>query len=525
VSLGSPARAYGVALERAGRPPVEVLTGSTSPDGATREHVVDLPGKEGDRVWLSLHAGPGPDGLADVEWSAPRVTGEPSSPPSRGDDARLRDLRARLHGVSAILIVIDAARARQLSTYGYARSTTLEIDRLGREGVVFERAYTPATYTRSAMSSLWTSLYHEQHHDGVGYLDPLPTHHRTLAEILEERGVATAGFVANPAAGPSFGFDRGFSAFRLFRGRDGRVAPRAGELLEALVPHVEDLAATGRRFFTYVHFIEPHYPYDPPSRFVALFGPDAPIPAPVRRRTGWIAAVNHGQRPFPPAEQAHLVRLYDGSLAYVDREIGKLRRLLEQKGLLDRVVLVVTADHGDELYERGLIGHGSRVYEEQLRIPLVIRFPSGTGPSGLRVDEPVDLVDLAPTILDALDLGSSIDGFEGRSILPLLFGDRGREVVVGRTMHERPTYSFREGPWKLVHSVRSGRTQLYDLDADPAEVHDRAGEQPVRAEAARQSLYRWLRDLTRHPPGGDSAAGGAVSAEDREALRALGYAE
>lgn len=512
---------YRVTLERAGRPAVEVVSGSLSAIGDTREHVADLPGREGDLVWLSLDAAPAPGHLAGVEWVAPRVTGSPPSPPVPPGENELASLRSSLRGKGVVLVVLDAARARQFTTYGYDRATTLEIDRLGREGVVFEEAYTPATYTRSAMSSLWTSLYHEQHHAGVSYLSPLPADYRTLAEILEAHDVATRGLVANPAAGPSFGLDRGFGEFRLFRGQDGRVSPRAGELVDALAARLEETRGSSSRSFTYVHFLEPHYPYDPPERFVTLFGPDAPIPPRERRRTQWIDGVNHRRRPFPPEEQEHLVRLYDGSLAYADREIGRLRRLLEDRGLLDEVVFIVTADHGDELYERGLIGHGSRVYEEQLHIPLVIRFPRGAGPAGLRLRAPADLLDIAPTVLDVLGLaGAGDETFEGRSLLPLLFGGAGKPLLVGRTMHERPMYSLREGSFKLIHSVRSGRTELYDLEDDPGETHDLASELPIRAEFHRQTIYRWLRDLKRQR---GTRVEASVSSEDEEALRALGY--
>jgi arylsulfatase A-like enzyme len=511
---------YRVIVERPGREPEDILSGNLGEPPRAREHVVDLPGRGGALVWLSLAAESGGDGLAGVQWLAPRVTGAPPPLPPPIPDGEVTRLRARLRGKGIVLVVLDAARAREFSTYGYERATTLEIDRLGREGVVFEQAYTPASYTRSAMSSVWTSLDHEQHHDGVGYLGPLPADYPTLAEILEAHGVPCRGFVANPAAGPSFGFDRGFSEFRLFRGREGRVAARAGELVDAVAARLVESSPPA---FTYVHFLEPHYPYDPPERFVMLFGPDAPIPRDVRRHTHWIEAVNRRRRPFPPEEQAHLVRLYDGSLAYADREIGRLRRILEDRGLLDEVIFIVTADHGDELFERGLIGHGSRVYGEQVHIPLVLRFPRGAGLAGLRVRAHVNLLDVAPTILDCLGLtGSGDAAFEGRSLLPVLYGAAGKPLLVGRTMHDRPTYYLKEGSFKLVHSVRSGRSELYDLDEDPGETHDLAGELPVRTEFYRQTLYRWLRDLKRHRA---TRVEASVSPEDEAALRALGYVE
>jgi arylsulfatase A-like enzyme len=516
----APGTRYEVTLERQGGAARDILTGTLPGEAGASERVVSLHGNAGDFAWLTLRAEPGPDGLARVEWTAPRVSGggAPPGPPVGVEEAKA--LRARLQGSSVILIVLDAARAREFSTYGYKRPTTLEIDRLAREGVVFEQAHTPATYTISAMSSVWTSLYHEQHHYGVNFRGPMPGGHPTLAEILEACGVKAAGFIANPSAGHSFGLDRGFSEFQLVRPREGRSAARGGEMVAAVAPHLDEL--TRRRSFIYVHFLEPHFPYNQPDRFVTMFGPDTPLTPEERHSTGWITDVNRGRRPFTPAERSHLVRLYDGNLAYVDREVGRLRRILEDKGLLDRVVLIVTADHGDELFERGQIGHGGRVYEEALHIPLIMRFPKGVGPAGVRVKALTDLLDVAPTVLDIMGLAGAkgSEEFEGRSLLPVLFGQAGKSVIVGRTMQERPSYSFRDGPWKLIYSVRSGQVELYDLPDDPGETRSLATAQPVRAEFYRETLCRWLRGLKKRR---GVSTGVLLSPEDEETLRALGY--
>jgi arylsulfatase A-like enzyme len=422
--------------------------------------------------------------------------------------------------MGVFLIVLDAARAREFSTYGYPRSTTLEIDRLAREGVVFEEAVTPAPYTVSAMSSVWTSLYHDQHHYRAHFRGALPTGHLTLAEVLTANGVPAAGFVANPFGGTGFGLDRGFTQFRVVRGDAGRPTVQAESLVAAVGPHLDHIG--DRPSFTYVHFLQPHFPFDQPEPFVTLFGPDAPLTRAERESAAWTTRVNRGRRALDADEREHLVRLYDGSLASADRQVGRLRRMLEDRGLLERVVLVIMADHGEELYDRGLIGHGGRLYEEVLHIPLIIRFPKGTGPVGLRLKAPVDLLDLAPTILDVMGLsgaGGSDRAFEGRSLLPVLFGRPGK-LQIGRSMHERPLYSLRDRPWKLIHSVRTGQTELFQLADDPGETRSLDAAEPVRAEFYRQSLYRWLRGLSK-TRGGSVAL--RLSPEDQEALRALGY--
>jgi arylsulfatase A-like enzyme len=512
---------YEVSLQPQGGPERRIATGVVPGEGTVREESHSLPGREGDFVWISLGAETGPDGLARVQWVAPRVSGASPPSPAPKEDPRTAELRTRLKGMGVFLIVLDAARAREFTTYGYPRSTTLEIDRLAREGVVFEQAVTPAPYTDSAMSSVWTSLYHDQHHYGVYFRGVLPAAHLTLAEVLTANGVPTAGFAANPFGGAAFGLDRGFAYFRVVRGAQFRSRVQAEGVVAAVRAHLDHMG--NRPSFTYVHFLEPHFPYDQPEPFVTMFGPDAPLSREERESTDWITEVNRGRRALTPEERQHLVRLYDGNLAYGDRQVGQLRRMLEERGLLERVVIVVMADHGDELYERGQIGHGGRLYEEVLHIPLIIRFPKGAGPVGLRVRTPVDLLDLAPTILDIMGLagaGGSDRVFEGRSLLPVLFGGQGKPLLFGRTMYERPTYSVRDWPWKLIHSVRSGQTELYQLADDPGEAKSLANAEPVRAEFYRQTLYRWLRGL-RKTRGANVEP--RLSPEDRETLRALGY--
>jgi arylsulfatase A-like enzyme len=217
------------------------------------------------------------------------------------------------------------------------------------------------------------------------------------------------------------------------------------------------------------------------------------------------------------------VRLYDGNLAAADHELGRLRAMLEANGLLDRTVVIVSADHGEALGEHGFIGHAPQVYEEAVRIPLLVRFPKAAGLSGLRRSGLVDLLDLGPTLLDVFGIGTH-EAHEGRSLLPTAAGAPGKPAVFSRTMAERPVLGLREGRYKFIHSLRDGASELYDLAADPGEQGDLADVEPLRVEFYRQALYRWLRGVARD--GAIPAAlGSPLSEEDREALRALGYVQ
>jgi arylsulfatase A-like enzyme len=517
---------FRVTLESAGQPPRELwsrVLRARDPKGT--EAGVRLPGAEGDIVKLSLEVGADPG--ARFAWgtlATPRIVGASRSaalepvPYSADENARGDALRRTADGRNVLLVILDAARAQQLGAYGYARPTTPEIDRIAAEGIVFERAFTPAVYTLAAMSSVWTSQYPDRHHSEVSFSSRLPKDRLTLAELLGAQGIETGGFVANAVAGTAGGFERGFATFdEIWK----TLGSGAGGFRK-VVP--EWLAAHGsRRFFLYVHFREPHFPYDPEPPFDSRFGEVSSIAKPARRDMAWITAANQGRRPLPPAERDDLVRLYDGNLSFADQELGALRRELESKGLWETTVVIVAADHGEELFEQGWIGHNVHLYEESIHVPLIVRVPGG--PKGHRVSELVDLLDVAPTIADVfgvLGKGGSDAAFQGRSLLPVAGGASGKAAVLSRTVWDRPRYGLRDTRYKYLYDTRSGEEKLFDLAADPGEEQDRLAADPLRAAYYRQALHQWTLGLAGRP----SAGGGEavkLTPEQCESLRALGY--
>lgn len=503
----------------------EIWKGAPGATGA--EVALRLPGEPGSLARLSL----GLDSQGRAVWLAPRVLGRghadglTAPPRSVAEEGRARPLRRALSDVNVVLLILDAASARHFHCYGYGRATTPQIDRLAAEGVLFEQAYTPAVYTLSAMASVWTSLHHDQHHAGVRHSDPLPGGPTTLAERLAGHGIHSAGFVSNPSAGKPFGLERGFAEFHELYRSGGRFVgvPRAEDFRPRLQTFLHERRAGGR-FFLYVHFLEPHFPYDPEPPFRTLFGPDGPLPESARRSQEWIRAVNAGTVTPSAAEREHLVRLYDASLAAVDHEVGRLRGALEAAGLLERSVVIVSADHGEALGEHGFIGHAPQLFEEAVHVPLILRLPGGKGPAGRRVRGLVDLLDLAPTLLDLFGVPSPGPPLEGRSLLPMLYGAPGKPATIARTMAERPAYALREDRHKFIHSLRDGSSRLYDLSSDPLEALDLADDDPLRVEFYRQALYRWLAGL----PAASVASGArptTLSEDERAALRALGYVQ
>ena len=499
-------------------------------DGASREVSVALPGATGDVVRLALYAGGAPaDRFAWAVWTAPRVLGRDAPPGKRAnvpeDDRRADSLRAGAARFNVVLVILDAARAQEFGTYGYGRATTPEIDRIATEGVVFDRAYTPAVFTLGALASLWTSQYPDRHHAEVSYADPLPRDRLTLAEGASARGVRTAGFVVtrwrgHPRLRPRV--LRVQEVYKMFPDLGSRGAAFQRVLPPWLAAHA------GERFFAYVHFREPHFPYDPGPPFDTRFGPDAPLGIDERRDRAWYTDVNQGRR-VPTAEEiAHLVRLYDGNLASADHRVGALRRSLQQQGLWAHTVLVVATDHGgSSSTRRGTSATGAQVFEQSTHVPLIVRVPGG--PRGTRVAALVDLLDLAPTILDLFGLRDTpfAQGAQGASLLPLVAGaGRGDALTLSRTVWERPVYALRDGTHKLVYDTRTGQQQLFAIEEDRQEAHDLAPSEPVRASYYRQTLLRTLAGLKRTRPAASGAAGtGTLTPEQCENLKSLGYAD
>jgi len=465
-------------------------------DPKSPELRIGIPGKAGAVVRLALHVGSVSSArLAWGVWTAPRVLGGDAGGPLEEasrvvqQDPRRDPPGPPLSGMNVILVILDAARAREFGCYGYSRATTPEIDRVASEGVVFEEAFTPAVYTLAAMASLWTSQHPDQH-GVITEADKLGKSRLTLADVLTSRGIRTAGFVANAMAGATFGLDKGFEDFEEVYKRFPDLGSRAAAFTRILPAWLAK--QEGRPFFAYLHFREPHFPYDPAPPFNTRFGPDAPLSVEQRRNSRWYVEVNRGLRRASPEQIDHLVRLYDGNLASADAEVGALRKLLEVSGLWERTILVITADHGEQLHEHGYISHSAQVYDESMHVPLILRLPKG--PGRLRIKGLVDLLDVAPTVLDCFGLPQdSARSFQGRSLFGRIAGSPGKGAVFSRTVWwDRPVYALRDENFKLIYDAPVARSELYDLGNDIRERRDLARSDLLRTAYYRETLNLWV---------------------------------
>lgn len=391
-----------------------------------------------------------------------------------------------------LLITLDTTRADHLGCYGFEQAATPNLDRLAREGIRFARVYAPAPLTLPSHSSIMTGLYPATHGVRNNGHDLAPKW-RTLAEILKGRGFATAAFVSSFSVDSRFGIGRGFDVyddtFDVQAPLKGANAERRAEQTFARFSRWLDQNGQNR-FLAWVHYYDPHLPYDPPS----------------------------------PYREGSPGRPYDGEIAYMDHYVGAVLEALEAKGLLDNTLVVVAGDHGEGLGDKVETGHGIFLYEETLRVPLII---SGrkTFPRPRVVENAVRLVDVPPTILETLGFKTEAAGMEGQSLVPWIKGQNRSDLdSLVETFYPRENFGWSElvgivsGPWKYIQAPRP---ELYDLKSDPRETTDLAASSPDKAGELRKKLEDELLRLTPSP--GLTAGPAAARADDRERLRSLGY--
>jgi choline-sulfatase len=398
-----------------------------------------------------------------------------------------------------LLITLDTTRADRLGAYGYARANTPNLDRLAREGVLFEHARTATPTTLPAHVSLFTSRYPTSHgvrNNGVPLGERIPT----LASALQGAGYRTAAFISSFVLDRRFGLARGFDHYddRLDAGagiaaeqverRGDRTASAAVQWLDDYLRQNPGLAspAGGRApFFVWLHLYDPHDPYDPPAPFRERFA-DEP---------------------------------YDGEIAFADSVVGSLIGQLESRGLSSSTLVAVIGDHGESLGDHGEATHGMFVYEAAMRVPAILRWPPQV-PVGRRVAPMVRSIDLAPTLIELAGL-PRVAGIEGESLMPLVRGaTAGPSSAYGETyfpllfMNWSPLQSLQDDRWKLIEAPEP---ELYDLVSDPGEQTNLAVREPARTAAMRRALAASATERK------DVAPAGTPDRETVEKLAALGY--
>ena len=433
-------------------------------------------------------------------------------------------------GPSVILIIADTLRADHVGAYGSTATKTPAMDRLAKDGVVFENAFANSTWTRPSVATILTSLYPSSHK--VMYkTDLLPDGVTTITETMKDAGYRTVGYVTNINVAPSFRFEQGFeeyyylspefffgatdsgsklafySGMRLIRERFFSTSKwvqyyyqDAQTVNGAALPWL-DRNGTGA-FFTLIHYMDPHDPYfEIPYNGVAVARVDTPNP--------------------DPSQRDRMATLYASNVEYLDRFIGNLIEALKASGQYDDTVIALVADHGEEFYEHKGWWHGTTLYDEESRVPFVVKLARNAR-AGTRVKSPAQLLDLSPTLVAAAKVEAP-ETWQGRD----LFSDApAPEALFQEEDHEgNVLHSIRTERWKLIVANEGNPRglppiELFDIQADPKETKNVAAANPQVVEKLSSDLVALKAHAASRAVSGES---GVIDEATRQKLESLGY--
>lgn len=517
---------FGVGFDGQGTAPVKVFAtaegiGRTqlfahAANGTWKDANVDLSRFAGHPVRLELVAEGSGAGL--VAWSQPSIY-TPTRQVARVSPAK-----------NVIVLLIDTLRADKMKPWNpRTRVRTPTIDTFAQQGTVFELAHSVENWTKPSVASVLTGLYPRTHLARATESE-LPAGALMLSEHLKAKGFRTSMFGANGYVSDRFGFNQGWDHYTNFirenKNTDAEnVFREAGDWIEQ---------NRGQRFFTYIHTIDPHVPYDPPAEYLRMYDARQDYTGIVQPRMTGDLLEGAKRRPpsvtFTPSDVQRLTALHDGEITQHDAVFGRFVERLRTLGVLDNTLIVITSDHGEEFDEHGSWGHGHSVYEELLHVPLLVRYPGGV-PANQRVSQAVGTLSIPATVTDLVGV-EPMPNLEGPSLLPLIQGG----------VPHRPPVAFSEwtddrrvvtvGQWKLV--VRGNLTaSFFDLRADPGErqqleltahpIAERYCRIMLSAYSGATNRARWL----------SAEQGQGLSFQQRNAemdetirgqLRALGYA-
>jgi arylsulfatase A-like enzyme len=431
--------------------------------------LLDPLGKPAHRRWvtadvdLARHQGAGAELILETRayeavddprrafWGAPVITAPAEKPPL------------------AIIYLVDTLRADHTNPYGYRRDTTPELAAFARDAVVFETAVAQASWTKPSVASLFTSLLPGRHL-AVQLRDPLDDGHVTLAEMLQAKGYSTGAAIANSVIySDGSNFEQGFDSFAGLHDAEGRPSKlvEAAGVVDAALRWLK--AREGLPTFLYVHTMDPHVPYAPPPPFDRKYEPHpTPEHPAVDPRTDY----------KEPLDRDRLIAQYDGDVAYGDREFGRFIRELKARGLYERALIVFLADHGEEFLDHGKWLHGRSVFDELIRIPLIVKFP-GRRDAGRRIAQQVQEVDVLPTVLHELGLPVPAPPvIAGHPLQAVVKGGAPEPPAVAEISHRGfVAHGMRTRRDKYVQRFSPEEDELYfDLTRDRKEEVNRLGE-------------------------------------------------
>jgi arylsulfatase A-like enzyme len=479
------------------------------------DETVDLADYEGRAVRLTLRVGPGPMGDARNDfavWSHPVIYQQGEVFPGR----------RREGGPNILLVTADTLRADYLGCAGHPGIDTPCLDGLAREGVLFEQAYTAANNTNPSHMSILTALTPQAHGVYTNH-HRLDARYRILSQRFQDAAYYTGAVLSAPWLSDRVtGLDRGFDEFHEAENTK-RAAFTTAEAMAFVTANYD------RPFFLWVHYFDPHTRYDPPppfdTRYTArrearpgektLLEKHAWFQGRRKIYASWLAGV---------ADASYPEGQYRGEISYLDHAFEKLLRRLETLGIDGNTVVAFTADHGELLGEHGIFYAHRGLWEPNVRVPLILRYPAGL-PSGRRIGQTVRTLDIAPTLLALAGLELPGDPMDGVSLLPLIEAREAVDRTAVIAHADELATALRRGPWKLIVTRQPGaflhdRRALYHLGDDPEERHNLYEREPDIAAELEALLKEHEGKYAKI-----NAVSGDISDGMREKLQAMGYLE
>jgi len=453
-------------------------------------------------------------------------------------------------GSNILLITIDTLRADHLGSYGYPRDTSPVLDKLAAEGVRFDQTAVQWPKTGPSFASIFTATYSKDNEIVRKVGIPLPFEFRMLAEELQAQGYQTRAVVANGAVAKDFHFDQGFDTFietwkleEKEPGMDLNGAEAVTDLARSLASGLDP----DRPYFLWVHYLDPHFPYTPPADYADRFQNDEWFDAETMIKVDrtkdrqQMTGIGKSQVLDEREDMGFYVARYDAEIAYTDGRVGELLEFMTEQGLMDSTLTVVSSDHGESLGDhRYYFDHGRFSFQTCVRVPLLVHYPGVIEPGV--VAEPVELINLTPTLLDLA--GVQLDGgrwMQGRSLAPLLLGDEGGDgfemafTEAGYSTGGQWQKVVRDDRFKLIYAPKLEENRwiggpdvpfaLYDLEADPDELENVAEAFPEDFKRLQKALSKWTKAEPFRVLVDDSTVEEATDMDDetREQLEALGY--
>jgi arylsulfatase A-like enzyme len=433
-----------------------------------------------------------------------------------------------------LLITVDTLRADHLSCYGYRNVQTRNMDSLSARGVWFDKALSPSPWTAPSVASIMTSVYPSVH--GVRKGVALDSGFTTLAEILMMEGFRTHAIVTNPYAivtnpylSEDMNLNQGFAGYE-FLGSN----PISKFLLNLDSAEVATEKAIKwlrnfreERFFLWLHYNDPHIPYGfPGGTVLPAYGRD--YQGDLGNHFYAVRAIRDGSLKLSDKDKRHIQALYDADVLYVDTHLGLLFSEMNRLGIMEKTIIVLTSDHGEEFWDHNGFEHGHSLYGEVIRVPLIMVVPGmDRGPK--KISQQVRLIDLAPTILAILGIqeGKTI---QGKSLLPLMMDGKDvfdRTAFSGALLYGNEKKAIRNENFTLIYELETGNVELYDIVKDPLEKEDVALHNQETVDGLLSDLERKLKEdsiLSASIPRKDSLR--KIDLKEHEnKLRELGYVE